>query len=77
MAPRSVAIDIIEENIKSISPILLNNLLKDMSTGENIIWATDDYSEQYGEDFRRNKKNYRKNSNRQILECDYAENRQN
>ena len=56
MAPRSVAIDIIEENIKSISPILLNNLLKDMSTGENIIWATDDYSEQYGEDFRRNKR---------------------
>ena len=55
----------------------MNNLLKDMSTGENIIWATDDYSEQYGEDFRRNKKNYRKNSNRQILECDYAENRQN
>lgn len=27
-----------------------------MSTGENIIWATDDYSEQYGEDFRRNKR---------------------
>lgn len=52
MAPRSVAIDIVEENIKNISPILLNALLKDMSTGDNIIWATDDYADTYGDDFK-------------------------
>ena len=56
MAPRSVAIDIVEENIQSISPSLLRALLKDMTTGENIVWATDDYVETYGEHFERDRK---------------------
>ena len=51
MAPRSVAIDVIEENIQNIHPSLLRALLKDKTTGDNIIWATDDYSELYGEKF--------------------------
>ena len=51
MAPRSVAIDIVEENIQNIHPSLLRALLKDKTTGGNIIWATDDYSELYGEMF--------------------------
>lgn len=50
MAPRSVAIDIVEENIQSISPSLLRALLKDKTTGGNIIWATDDYYSKYNDD---------------------------
>ena len=56
MAPRSVAIDIVEENIQNISPSLLRALLKDMTTGENIVWATDDYADTYGEHFERDRK---------------------
>lgn len=56
MAPRSVAIDIVEENIKNISPSLLRALLKDMTTGENIVWATDDYADTYGERFEKDRK---------------------
>lgn len=51
MVPRSVAIDVVEENIQNIQPSLLRALLKDKTTGGNIIWATDDYSELYGEKF--------------------------
>lgn len=51
MAPRSVAIDVIEEKLQQISPSLLRALLKDKTTGENIIWATDDYLKEYGESF--------------------------
>lgn len=36
-------IDIKEENLLSIDSELLNILLKDNSSGRNIIWATDDY----------------------------------
>lgn len=55
MAPRSVAIDVVEENIQNIHPSLLRALLKDKTTGENIIWATDDYFELYGEKFSRDR----------------------
>lgn len=55
MAPRSVAIDVVEERIQDISPSLLRALLKDKTTGGNIIWATDDYSKIYGEYFDRNR----------------------
>lgn len=51
MAPRSVAIDVIEEKLQQISPSLLRALLKDKTTGKNIIWATDDYLKEYGESF--------------------------
>ena len=47
---RSTAIDIVEENLQSISSALLRALLKDKTTGKNIIWATNDYAG-YGEDF--------------------------
>ncbi len=55
MAPRGAAIDIIEESIQNIQPSLLHALLKDKTTGGNIIWATDDYSEIYGEKFSRDR----------------------
>ena len=54
MAPRSVAIDIVEENIQNISPSLLRALLKDRTTNRNIVWATSDYFELYGEPFAQN-----------------------
>lgn len=38
-------IDILEEDIKSLSPALLKILLKDMTTGKNIRWACDEYAE--------------------------------
>lgn len=55
MALRSVAIDVVEENIQNIQPSLLRALLKDKTTGSNIIWATDDYFELYGEKFDRDR----------------------
>ncbi len=36
-------IDILEDEIKSWGHEILVNLLRDRTTGENIIWATDDY----------------------------------
>ena len=36
-------IDILEDDIKSWGHDILENLLRDRTTGENIIWATDDY----------------------------------
>ena len=38
------AIDILEEEIKEISPQVLEILLKDKTTKKNIIWATNNYS---------------------------------
>lgn len=37
-------IDILEDEIKSWGYEILENLLRDRTTGENIIWATEDYS---------------------------------
>lgn len=36
-------IDILEQDIADFSPELLNTLLKDKTTGKNIVWATDNY----------------------------------
>lgn len=36
-------IDVLEDEILAISPELLETLLRDHTTGENIFWATDDY----------------------------------
>jgi len=38
-------IDILEDEIKSWGHEILDNLLLDRTTGENIIWATDDYAD--------------------------------
>lgn len=38
-------IDIQEEEIRSWGHGILKTLLRDYTTGENIIWATDDYAE--------------------------------
>ena len=37
-------VDVEENNIIELQPEILAGLLKDRSTGKNIIWATDDYS---------------------------------
>ncbi len=37
------AIDVLEQDILDVSPFLLDLLLQDKTTGENIIWACDDY----------------------------------
>ena len=36
-------IDVLEQDILDVSPFLLDLLLQDKTTGENIIWACDDY----------------------------------
>lgn len=41
-------IDILEQDIADLSTELLNTLLKDKTTGRNIVWATDNYVD-YGE----------------------------
>lgn len=46
----NVDVDVLEEEIKSYNPLLLERLLRDKTTGKNIIWATDDYAER-GEGF--------------------------
>lgn len=38
-------IDISEDEIQNLSPNLLDALLKDHTTGENIFWATDNYAD--------------------------------
>ena len=43
-------IDILEDEIKSWGYDILENLLLDRTTSENIIWATDDY-QSHGEGF--------------------------
>ena len=37
------AIDVLEQDILDVSPFLLDLLLQDKTTGENIVWACDDY----------------------------------
>ena len=39
------ASDVREDDIMSSSPALLEELLRDHTTGQNIIWATDDYAD--------------------------------
>lgn len=43
-------IDIIEDDIAKINPYLLKLLLKDKTTGKNILWCTKDY-EEYGPEY--------------------------
>ena len=43
-------IDIIEDDIAKINPRLLKLLLKDKTTGNNILWCTKDY-EEYGPEY--------------------------
>ena len=38
-----VAIDVLEQDILDVSPFLLDLLLQDKTTGQNIVWACDDY----------------------------------
>lgn len=45
---KNVGIDIVKQNIADLSSELLNILLKDRTTGNNIRWATDNY-EHFGE----------------------------
>lgn len=45
-------IDILEQDIVDLCPELLKILLKDKTTGRNIIWACDEYV-QYGADYKR------------------------
>ena len=47
-------IDILEEDIKALSPALLKILLQDMTTGKNIRWACDEYAE-YGKEYQAEK----------------------
>lgn len=42
-----LCVDILEQDIANLGRGLLNRLLKDRTTGKNIIWATDEY-EKYG-----------------------------
>ena len=44
-------VDVEENNIIELQPEVLAGLLKDRTTGKNIIWATDDYSH-LGEDYQ-------------------------
>mgnify|MGYP000880478940 CR=1 FL=1 len=43
-------VDVQENEIITLNPLLLDELLKDRTTGKNIIWATDDYKN-YGEGY--------------------------
>lgn len=43
-------VDVQENKIITLNPLLLDELLKDRTTGKNIIWATDDYKN-YGEGY--------------------------
>ena len=38
-----LCVDILEQDISNLGHGLLNRLLKDRTTGKNIIWATDEY----------------------------------
>ncbi len=46
-----IGLDVLEDDILEYSPRLLALLLKDKSTGNNILWATDDYSSN-GDDYK-------------------------
>lgn len=45
-----MSIDILEQNIWDVSPDLLKIILQDKTTGQNIKWATDNYTS-YGEEY--------------------------
>lgn len=42
---QEIKVDIKENRILALDSTLLNILLKDNSSGKNIIWATDDYTQ--------------------------------
>lgn len=42
---KEIRVDIRENRILELDSTLLNILLKDNSSGQNIIWATDDYTQ--------------------------------
>ena len=46
-----VGLDVLEDDIYEYNPKLLALLLKDKTTGNNILWATDDYSS-IGDDYK-------------------------
>ena len=51
---KEIRIDIRENRLLEMDSMLLNILLKDNSSGERIIWATDDYT-QYNEAFTKDR----------------------
>ena len=51
---KEIRVDIKENRILALDSTLLNILLKDNSSGKNIIWATDDYT-QYDETYTKNR----------------------
>lgn len=51
---KEIRVDIKENRILALDATLLNILLKDNSSGKNIIWATDDYT-QYDETYTKNR----------------------
>lgn len=52
--PKEIRVDIKENRILALDSTLLNILLKDNSSGKNIIWATDDYT-QYDETYTKDR----------------------
>ena len=51
---KEIKVDIKENRILALDSMLLNILLKDNSSGKNIIWATDDYT-QYDETYTKDR----------------------
>ena len=51
---KEIRVDIKENRILALDSMLLNILLKDNSSGKNIIWATDDYT-QYDETYTKDR----------------------
>ena len=51
---KEIRVDIKENRILALDSTLLNILLKDNSSGKNIIWATDDYT-QYDETYTKDR----------------------
>ncbi len=51
---KAIRVDIKENSILALDSTLLNILLKDNSSGKNIIWATDDYT-QYDETYMKDR----------------------
>ncbi|MBR2869997.1 MAG: restriction endonuclease subunit M, partial [Clostridia bacterium] len=51
---KEIKVDIKENRILALDSTLLNILLKDNSSGKNIIWATDDYA-QYDETYTKDR----------------------
>lgn len=51
---KEIRVDIKENRILALDSTLLNILLKDNSSGKNIIWVTDDYT-QYDETYTKDR----------------------